>query len=58
VEIGVLRVTIQTNKHTMYNLTIEPGKLEELLSMFSAPSQARVELPPDFMSVVEGYDDL
>ena len=58
VEIGVLRVTIQTNKHTMYNLTIEPSKLEGFLSMFSAPSQARVELPPDFMSVVEGYDDL
>jgi len=58
VEIGVLRVTLQTNKHTMYNLTVEPSKLEEVLNMFSAPSPAKVELPPDFMSVVEGYDDL
>jgi len=58
VEIGVLRVTLQTNRHTMYNLAVEPSKLEEVLNMFSTPSQARVELPPDFMSVVEGYDDL
>jgi hypothetical protein len=58
VEIGVLQVTVQTNKHTMYNFTVEPSKLEGFLNMFSAPSPAKVELPSDFMSTIEGYDDL
>jgi Holliday junction DNA helicase RuvB len=58
VEIGVLRVTLQTIKHTMYNLAVDLQKLDEFLSMFSTPSPAKVELPPDFLDVVEGYDDL
>jgi len=58
VEIGVLQVTLQTNKHTMYSFTVEPSKIEEFLNMFSAPGPAKVELPPDFMSTIEGYDDL
>jgi len=58
VEIGVLQVTVQTNKHTMYNFTVEPSKLEGFLNMFSVSSPAKVELPPDFMSTIEGYDDL
>lgn len=58
VEIGVLQVTLQTNKHTMYSFTVEPSKIEEFLNMFSAPGPAKVELPSDFMSTIEGYDDL
>jgi len=58
VEIGVLRVTLQTNKHTMYNLAVDLQKLEEFLSMFSTPATEKTELPTDFLGVVEGYDDL
>ena len=62
-EIGVLKVVYRSNKHTNYDLAVPVGDLEAVLSEYLGGAQGtgqeqKPELPPDFLEVVEGYDDL
>ena len=60
-EMGILRVVFRSNKHTGYALAIPPEEIEEALQGAQNPQPEqpeKIELPPDFLDVVEGYDDL
>ena len=64
-EIGVLKVVYRSNKRTNYDLAVPVEALEAVLSEYLSGAQGaeeaqqqKPELPPDFLDVVEGYDDL
>ena len=60
-EMGVIKIVFKSNKHTGYMLAVPPEELEETLQGIQNPQTEqpeKIELPPDFLDVVEGYDDL